>query len=199
MPRPAHHCGTLAGRQEAVVIVQSAHTLGSYVDDFGAAVSLTEHCRGLMKLAREAPDRRSANSTDAGRWALIAARDAVASVRHLGKALSLLSTQRCPTLHASVRQEMLFEARDLFAHAFPDAKDFRDTVAHRAEHVHSIFELDRHRLPGCGIVRGMLHGSIYLMHYQGRELALELSWDTHARLAAVYGRVSSAFRTAQFC
>lgn len=132
-------------------------------------------------------------------WVQVASRDLIMSLDQIRQALKGRQPRLCPILEASIDFSKLKEASRAFAKHFNDIEDLRNSVAHSAEHLASVGQIDKHRVEGSAFERGSIRGRCYVSHVKGKKLTLELSVKTAEQARDIANLVKSAYQNARHC
>ncbi len=167
-------------RQATWVIINSVNDLVRYVEDFRAALRLSEFCKFLLSVNR--------TSIDYQKWCFIAGRDGVMTLYHFKKVLLYTQFKDCPTLIMRIDHERLKSARKTFNKEFHDVENMRHAVAHRGETWQTMGKHEKNSfsgsisLPGIkiknsnnGIIQDTYVENNFYYTFKGRILSYELS------------------------
>jgi hypothetical protein len=167
-------------------IQTSLALLASYSEDLSAAIQLMRFAGQFMppKGPPPAPYRQ---------WYWFAARMGAITINAAGEQTDYFfeMLERSAVTAGFVDLQGLRAAKDFFDTAFPGIKDLRHSAAHNI--YGSDDRVEKHRPLDTAAVFGGLHGTRYTTHFQGKELAYDLSEPTLDAFDNFVKRVFAAF------
>jgi hypothetical protein len=191
------------------------HLLDAFVVRFENALSLSEHCKELLKQhAKEAAAsglteelfRRIAEKQS---WRLVAAREAAMAVYHYSCTFESISfgVHRCPAIKTRMKHRPFTMARKLFSKHFPNAEMMRHAISHTAEMAATVESLKENAskyrrhfgtvIPEDAVAMAIgpsFSNNRLVLSYKGNDVSIEITPAARERLCQISGQIYVMFR-----
>jgi hypothetical protein len=178
-------------RPSAEALRNSLTDLRMFVQRFDAAITLNEHSRELLFA-------RGENALDAGKWSLIACRDAAMSIWLFGEGLRIARTKllpRCPTLLAAADHKKTRQLDGRYTGLFPGYKRIRHALSHFAHTPTEGDLLDRatQKKKVVVIVSSSLRDRTFGTTHNGELFEFDLTGETADKLKMVESQAHEVY------